>query len=94
MIEYPAIGANTKIELKEKHGGQFSSAGCRPGRTGLPLHARHIPRRQKRRRVPRECSVAFLHRAGGAEDRMSVKICIVGCGAIGSSFRRTPGAPL
>jgi 2-dehydropantoate 2-reductase len=36
--------------------------------------------------MPRERPLAFLYRNRGAEDRMSVKICIVGCGAIGSIF--------
>ena len=30
--------------------------------------------------------MALLHRLGGAKDGMSVKVCIVGCGAIGSIF--------
>src|SRR5258707_5085454 len=36
--------------------------------------------------MPRQRALAFLHRSGGATERMSVKICIVGCGAIGSIF--------
>src|SRR6267154_748041 len=36
--------------------------------------------------MPRQRALAFLHGAGGATERMSVKICIVGCGAIGSIF--------
>jgi len=36
--------------------------------------------------VPRERAVAVLFRSGRVEDGMKVKICIVGCGAIGSIF--------
>ena len=36
--------------------------------------------------MPRKRALAVLSRGRGAEDGMSVKICIVGCGAIGSIF--------
>src|SRR5882757_1292369 len=36
--------------------------------------------------MPRQRALAFLHRAGGATERMRVNVCIVGCGAIGSIF--------
>jgi 2-dehydropantoate 2-reductase len=36
--------------------------------------------------MPRERALAFLSGLGGTEDGMSVKVCIVGCGAIGSIF--------
>src|SRR5260370_27368510 len=36
--------------------------------------------------MPRRRALAFLHGAGGATERMSVKVCIVGCGAIGGIF--------
>lgn len=36
--------------------------------------------------MPRQRALAVLFRSGGIEDRMKVKICIVGCGTIGSIF--------
>src|SRR5207248_3808130 len=52
----------------------------------MSLHAGHLPHRQKRGRVPGQRPLEVLLRGGGAQDRMSVKVCIVGCGAIGSIF--------
>jgi len=63
MIEYPAIGANTQIELKKTWWSVFIRKWSIKT-PSLPLHARHLPRRQERRRVPRERSVALLHRPG------------------------------
>src|SRR3989440_5288797 len=52
----------------------------------MSLYAGHLPHRQKRGRVPGQRPLEVLLRGGGAQDRMSVKVCIVGCGAIGSIF--------
>ena len=47
MIEYPAIGANTQVELKENMVSQLSSSSRRSRRPGLPLYPRYVSRRQE-----------------------------------------------
>src|SRR5215831_9524298 len=36
--------------------------------------------------MPCRCAVAILHRAGNSSGCHAMKICIVGCGAVGSLF--------
>ena len=87
MIEYPAIGAHTETLLRENMIFQFPSAGRGPGWQSLPLHAGHLPRRQKRGRKFRERAMEILCRQRAKrESEQSMKICVVGCGAIGSIF--------
>jgi len=88
MIEYPAIGANTQIELKENMVVSFHPQVVdQDGQVCL-----YTQRHYRVGKNEGECLANvpwFLYGARGATERMSVKICIVGCGAIGSISAHT-----